>query len=816
MTGLAQDVRYALRQLHKSPGFAAVAILTLALGIGANIAVFSVMNAILLNPSGIPHPENVVALRAKYSVGDLQNINLSPPDFGDAVAGKDTFTSAAVMMNSAFNYTSAGTTPERLVGAMVSWQWFDVFWARPYLGRVFRPEEDQPDANHEVVLSYSTWKRRFGGDPSIIGRKLLLNQESFEVIGVMGPEFAWPNQAELWVPLALAPARYYDSNYRHNEYLFGVARLRPGVTLVQANSYLQRKADENIASEGGANSYGKISGWGMFCMPLIDFVAGDLRKPLLILLAAVGTILLIACANIAGLQLARASGRQREVSIQIALGAGRARLMQQALVESLLLSLAGVAFGLLLARTTIPLLLLLAPQALVQNVPVSVGREVLLFVAVVGVICALLCGTAPAWQMTHARWFQVLQESGRSETSSRARQRVRSALVISEIALAMLLLVGAGLLVRSLEKLEQVETGFDPSHLMSGAVSLAPTIYSTDEQQATFFAAAEQQLKTIPGVTSAAFADALPFTNNGGSASFTIVGHTLGPNEPPPHGNIRKISPDYFSTLRIPLVRGRVFTSGDRLNTEPVAVIDETLARQYWSNEDPIGQHISRARRGGDSPPITVVGIVKHAKSSSLESDTTEGFYYLPIAQSPETTAALVIRTTVSNPAVLTGAIRSAIRAVDPNQPVYDMKTMEEWVSDSMISRRFLVILLSLFAGLALLLAALGLYGVINYGVKLRTRELGIRMALGAARGDVLRLILGKGMQLAIVGLVLGLSTTFIVGRALSSLLYQVSLFNPLTLLITSALLTATVLLASYLPARRASALDPMQTLREE
>jgi predicted permease len=812
MTGLLQDLRYALRQLHKSPGFAAVAILTLALGIGANIAVFSVMNAILLNPSGIPHPENVVAVRTHYAIGDLQNIHLSPPNFGDAVAGKDTFTSVAVMMPSDFNYSGENTTPERWVGAMVSWQWFDVFWARPYLGRVFRPEEDQPGANHEVVLSYATWKRRFGGDPSIIGRKLLLNQESLEVIGVMGPEFAWPNQAELWVPLALPPGRLYDHNYRYNEYLFSVARLRPGVSLAQANAYLQKKAAENIASEG-ANSYGRISGWGMFCMPLIEYVAGNLRKPLLILLAAVGTILLIACANIAGLQLARASGRQREVSIQIALGAGRARLIQQALVESLILALAGVVFGLLLAETTIPLLLLLAPESLVQNVPVHIGREVLLFVAAIGVLCAILCGTAPAWQMTHARWFQALQESGRSETSSRARQRVRSALVISEIALAMLLLVGAGLLVRSLEKLQQVETGFDPSHLMSAAMSLPPTVYKTEEQQAAFFAAAEEQLKSIPGVTSASFADALPFTSNGGSASFEIVGQTLAPNEPPPHGNIRVISPDYFSTLRIPPVQGRVFTSGDRLNTEKVAVIDETLARRYWRGEDPIGQHISF---GPKNPPVTVVGLVKHARSSSLEADTTEGFYYLPIAQVPQPTANLVVRTTSSNPAVLADSIQSAIRTVDPNQPVYDMKTMDQRVNDSMISRRFLVVLLSIFAALALLLAALGLYGVINYGVKLRTRELGIRMALGAARTDVLRLILGKGMQLAVVGLGLGLAATFILGRALASLLYQVSLFNPLTLLVTSLLLAATVLLASYLPARRASALDPMRTLREE
>jgi predicted permease len=360
MNGLLQDLRYGLRMLRKSPGFTALAVITLALGIGANVAVFSVMNAILLNPSGIPHPEKVVAVRAKYSVGDLQSINLSPPDFGDAAIGKDTFTSAAVMRTGNFNYNSNGTTPERLIGAMVTWQWFDVFWAHPYLGRVFRPEEDQPNANHEVVLSYSTWRKRFGSDPSIIGQKLLLNQESFQVIGVMGPEFAWPNQAELWVPLALPPGRYFDSNYRHNEFLFGVARLRPAVWLERANSYLQMKTAQNIAAEG-ENSFSNASGWGMFCVPLIEFVAGNLRKPLLILLAAVGTILLIACANIAGLQLARASGRQREVSIQIALGAGRARLVQQALVESLLLALAGVVLGLVLAKTTIPLLLLLAP-----------------------------------------------------------------------------------------------------------------------------------------------------------------------------------------------------------------------------------------------------------------------------------------------------------------------------------------------------------------------------------------------------------------------------------------------------------------------
>ncbi|HEX4426683.1 MAG TPA: ABC transporter permease [Terriglobales bacterium] len=812
MTGIIQDIRYAFRQLSKNPGFAATSVLTLALGIGANVAVFSVMNAILLNPSGIPHPERVVALRTHYAAGDLGNISLSAPDFGDAVVAKNIFTSAAVLMAGDFNYSGDGTNPEKLSGAMVSWQWFDVFWARPYLGRVFRPEEDQPNANREVVLSYLTWQRHFGADPSILGRSLLLNQESYQVVGVMGPGFNWPNAAELWVPIGLPPGRYFDPNYRYNENLFSVARLRPEVSFEQANSFLHLRSAQDVAAEG-VNSYGKAAGWNLFCMPMVDFVAGDLRKPLFVLLTAVGTILLIACANIAGLQLARASGRQREVSIQIALGAGRSRLLRQAFAESLLLATIGVALGLGIAKAAIPLLLFLAPDSLVLNVVVHNNLQVLLFALLAGVICVLLCGVAPAWQMTHARWFQALQEGGRSETSSRARQRLRSLLVIGEIGLAMLLLVGAGLLLRSMQQLEQVQTGFNPRGLISAQMSLPPTVYKTDEQKVAFFAAAEDQLNNIPGATVAAFTDTLPFTAGGGMSSFSIKGRPQPPNDPGPHGNIRYVSSGYFSALQIPLLRGRNFVSEDRLKTEQVVVIDETLAHQYWSNEDPIGQHI---RFGDESPWMTVVGLVKHAKSSSLESDTKEGFYYLPLSQAPQASVALLVRTDNDNPASLKNALQTAIGAVNSNQPIYDIKTMEERVDQSLVSRRFLVILLSVFAGLALLLAALGLYGVISYSVKMRTRELGIRMALGAKRADVLRLVLGKGLQLALAGLAVGFVGTLAIGRTLSSLLYHVSLFNPLTLLLTSVLLASTVLLASYFPARRAAQLDPMKTLREE
>jgi predicted permease len=811
MAGTLHDLRYATRGLRKSPAFFLVAALTLALGIGANVAVFSVMNAILLNPSGIPHPESVAALRVKYNLADLSNINISAPDFGDAVTGKDLFTSAAIMQGQNFNYSGNGTTPERLVGAQVSWQWFDVFWASPYLGRVFRPEEDQPNANHEVVLSYHTWKQRFGGDPAIVGKSLLLNQESYQVVGVMRPDFDWPNGTELWSPIGLPSSQYFDRKDRFNENLFAVARMRPGVSIEQANAFLRLRTSQEITAEG-KDAYGQSAGWGMFAMPLVEFVAGNLRKPLAILLAAVATVLLIACANIAGLLLARASGRQHEVSIQIALGAGNGRLIQQALLESLLLAVVGVLLGLILAHFTIPLLLLLAPASLAGNLTVHMGGPVLGFVSVIGAVCVLLCGTVPAWHSTHSRWFQVLQEGGRSGTSGKVRQRLRSVMVIGEIGLAMLLLVGAGLLLRSLAEVERLDTGFEPHGLMTAVFSLPPA-YKTNEQQAAFLTATERELRDIPGVKDAAIASALPFSNNGGMASFSIKGRVMAPNDPGPHGSIRLISPDYFSTLRIPLLRGRFFTAEDRAKTEQVALIDTTLAHQYWPNEDPLGQYIGF---GGDSPWMTIVGIVAHAKSSSLEADVKEGFYFLPLAQSPIPGGEIAVRTDSAHPETLTSAMQAAIRRVDPNQPLYDLKTMEERVDSSLVGRRFLVVLLSIFAGLALLLAALGLYGVISYSVRLRTRELGIRVALGAERGDVLRLILGQGVRLACLGLLLGLVATFVAGRALSSLLYNVSLFNPLTLSLTSLLLLATVLLASYLPAHWATKVQPMVALRDE
>jgi predicted permease len=813
MQTILREAAFTLRQLRKSKGFTLIAVLTLALGIGANVAVFSVMNAVLLNPRGVPHPQRLITERVTYQKIGLINIGVSAPDFGDLASGNDVVSSAAAMRMASYNLSGDGTTPERLIGAMVTWQWFNVFEAKPVLGRVFRPEEDMPEANREVVLSYGAWTRRFGADPSIVGRTIQLNRQSYQVVGVMGKEFGWPNQAEIWVPLGLPPGRFHDNQgYRYNENMFAIARLRDGATVEQASAFLRTKNQQEIASEG-QHSFGETAGWGMFAMPLVDFAAGEMRRPLMILLAAVGTVLLIACANIAGLQLARASGRHREIAVRIALGAGRGNLVRHALVESVLLSAGGFVLGLIVAKLTIPLLLMLAPDSLAQNLTITLGGPVFWYIAAASIVCAILCGAAPAWQMTHLPWFQALQEGGRSEATSPVRQRLRSTLVTAEIALAMLLIVGAGLLVRSLGAVERLDTGFDPQGTLSASLSLPAQTYDSDVKQAAFFSELQERVKNTPGVVSVGMVDALPFSNGGGSASFTIVGEVRAANDPGPHGNIRAVSPDYFSAMRIPLVRGRVFTPEDRIGSQPVALVDETLAARYWPGKDPIGQQI---RFSSNAPTMTIVGIVKHARIAALESDTGEGFYYLSMAQQPQPEAGIVVRTSGLSPVSLRQPLEAAVHALDPSQPIYDVKTMEQRVNDSLVGRRFLVILLSIFAGLALLLAALGLYGVVSYGVSMRSRELGVRMALGAQRGDVLRLILSQGLKLALVGVGLGTFATFAFGRVFGNLLYQVKPWNPETLGTAAALLTGTVLMASYLPARRASHLDPMKSIRDE
>ena len=814
MSALFSEFRYALRQLRKSPAFTLVSILTLALGIGANIAVFSVTNAVLLNPSGIPHPDGLVAVRVRYrAMPDLSNIGISAPDFGDAADGKDIFSSAALMQAAHFNLQRANATPELLHAAQVSSQYFAVFETRPFLGRVFTPEEDRPGADHEVVLSYTAWLKYFGSDPNVVGQTVILSQQPYRVIGVMGREFNWPNQVEVWTPMALPPAQYHDAKYRHDEAYFGIARLRPGVSLSQANNYLERKTQENIASEG-SQSFSRASGWGMFALPLTEMTGGTLRRPLTVLLIAVGMVLLIACANIAGLQMARASARKRELAVRVALGASRSKLVRQALVESVLLSVAGVILGFLVAAVATPLLVRGLPSILGSHIRPTFTGPVLVFVTAIAALCSLLCGVIPTWHRAQPGWFNDLQESGRSGTSGTTSQRARSTLVVAQIALSLLLLAGAGLLLSSLRSLERVELGFQPEDLLSARLSLPATVYSNDQKQAAFYSALQTSLDAVPGVQRAALADSLPFDNNGGTASFFIQGRPAGPNDAGPHGNMRIVSPAYFTTLGIPLLMGRDFTAQDRIGNDRAVIIDTTLAHQYWPGKNPIGERIGNDDRV-KGPWYTIVGVVGHARASSLESDTSEGYVYLPIAQVPIPEASLVVRSTRS-PSDLRSDIAAAVRSVDASLPIYDVKTMQQLVDESLIGRQFVVLLLTTFAGLALLLAALGLYGVISYSVRLRTRELGVRMALGAQRAEVLQLVLLQGMRLAVIGMVCGALASLALGRIFASLLFRVGMLDALPWLSAIGLLLAVVLLATYLPARRAASIEPMQALRTE
>lgn len=805
-----QELRYALRQLLKSPGFTLAAVTTLALGIGVNVAVFSVMNAVLLNPTGIPHAQNLVALRAKYSaMADLQNISVSAPDFQDSLESRKVFAAASMMQPASFNYGAENARPVRFVGAQVSSQWFDVFQAQPLMGRTFRPEDDLPGAGNSVVLSYRLWQREFLGDKGIVGRKLQLNGQSYEVIGVMSPAFNWPNDAEVWSPLALAPKDYHDPNNRFNESYFGVARLQPGVTLEQANaveSSLSKQVTDKVSFAEGA-------GWGMFAMPLREYIAGDVHKPLNILLAAVVLVLLIACANIAGLQLARASDRQHENSVRAALGASRSRLMLPPFLESVFVVLFGLGFGVLIASTAMPSLLLLAPLAIARNLEVHLNLTVLVFACAASVVAVLLCGLAPALHAAGSRFITSLREGGRSGTAGRTMYRMRSMLVAGEITIAMFLLVCSGLLLRSLKAVEQLSTGFEPAGVMTASLSLPPELYKTNPRQVAFFDAALENLRNSPEVKAAAFINDLPFAGGQGSASFSIKGQVLPPNNPGPHGHIDLVSSDYFQVLGIPLLSGRTFTDSDRPNTLPVAMVDETLARQYWPRKDVLNEHISI---DGGKTWLAVVGVVKHVKTSSLDTQANEGYYYLPVTQQPAQMMSLVVRGNTTRSESLLPAMEAAIRAVDSRQPLFDAKPMELRVEESIGNRRFVVVLLGVFAGLSLFLAGVGLYAVIAYLVRMRVREIGIRFALGAQRSHIASMTLAHGLQMAIAGCLLGIIATYSAGQVLSSMLYGVSLYNLPTMLGACLVLATLVLLASYLPIRRAVRIEPIEALRED
>jgi predicted permease len=804
--------------LRKNPGFTAVAVLTLALGIGANTAIFSVVNGLLLHPYGVAHPERLLAVRVRYEKLNLKSIVISAPDYTFVRDDQRTFAASAMENPMDFNY-STGSWPLRLRGAKVSAQWFDVFEARPLLGRVFTPEEDQPNADREVVLAYHTWKTIFGGDPAIVGRSVQFNQQPYQVIGVMAASFQWPSQTDLWAPLGLAPKAFVIDN-TFNENYFVVARLQPNVKFAAASTSL-KMASQRIIDDPRAQGYPAASGWSIFAVPFTEFVYGDVRTPLLILLGAVSFVLLIACSNVAGLLLARASARAKEFSIRTALGGSPWRLARQMLTESVTLALAGMALGLVIAWQAIRALLWLAPENLSEGLDIHLDIYVLLFTALVAGAAAIIFGAAPAWQIAFLDPQRNLQQGRGADDGSKGRHRFRSALVIGELALALVLLASAGVFLKSLAKLKDIDVGFRPHGLMTAAFALPDRQYDTPAKQIAFLSSTIDNLSNSPGVESAAAAVPMPFSGFSGSASFQVEGRVSPPGDPGPHGNIRSVTPRYFETMGIRLIRGRAFTDQDRLGAQPVAIVDENLARDYWPGQDVLGK---RLRFGGGSPWKTIVGVVAPVRHSQVVGEESsaggvessgKGVYYLPLYQENSNAAFVIVRSGADSGAV-GGAIREAVHQVDPAQPVSDLKTMDQRILISMGPRRSAVTLLSVFAAMALTLAAVGLFGLIRYNVTRRTQEIGVRMALGASRRDVLRMVLGESLRLAGLGVVTGLVAAFALTRVLAGLLYGVSATDPLTFAGMALLLTLVALLASWFPAHRATRVDPLVALRYE
>ena len=809
MTILLQDLRYGLRMLTKNPGFTAVAVLTLALGIGANAVIFSVINGLFLHPAGMADPAHLFAIRVKYQKLNLPSVVISAPDFADVRDSRQIFSSTAAVDEEGFNYL-ASEGPERLMVAKATWEWFNVFGVRPLAGRVFRPEEDQPHANQVAVLAYATWQRLFGGDPSIVGKSIQLNHQDYRVVGVMGPDFDWPRRADLWVPLGLAPSEFAPDNY-FNENLFVVARARPDVSPSKAEAFVQVLTERLIAAHP-EHTYARDSGWGIFAVPFTEYGAGALRTPMLILLGAVGFVLLIACSNIGGLILARASARTREFAIRVALGAQRRDLLRQALTESFLLTAGGALLGIAGAYQGLGILLKLAPGRLPPPPFIGIDGHVLLFAVALSFLTAIFLGVVPIGHVFSREQSGALKEETRFVTAGQGRQRLRESLVVGQVALALVLLVGAGLLLKSLTRMAQVDPGFDSTGVMTASVQLPEGQYNSQEKQAAFYRAVGEKLAALPGASSAAMAVALPFSGFAPSSSFDIEGRPSGPGDPGPHSDLSWITPGYFQGLRIPLLRGRYFTDQDRLETQPVVMIDDNLARQYWPHQDPIGRHL---RRGNHAPWATIVGLVGHTMQSALAGDSGKGVCFYPLFQQPISQAFLIVRTN-TDAAQIGNSLRAAVASVDPGQPVANLETMEQYVAGSLSPQRIAVSLLAIFSALALFLASLGLYGVISYNAAQRTHEIGIRMALGAERRQVWGLVLAQGMRPALVGVLVGAIAASFLVRYLRSQLFEVSAFDPMTFLMAGSVLLAVALLACSVPARRATKVDPMVALRYE
>jgi putative ABC transport system permease protein len=821
---MLSEIKVALRGLLKSPGFTVIAIATLALAIGATTSVFSLINALLVRPLPYQQPSKLVLIWERFAAQGLDRIPVSLPEYLDLENQFHGCTQIAAFTYETFNL-GGGDLPERITGAVVSPALFPLLGVEPIKGRTFAREEQGQGHDDVIVISERLWKRRFNSDPFLVGKALLLNGRSYTVIGVMPAKFEFPiplfgvqgnqfaERVDIWKPVAFTPLELKERGSRS----YGlIARLRSDVSEGKAQAELDTIIS-NWIREYPDNYRG--SGFGAKIYSLHDQVVGGMRTGLAILLGAVVLVLLIACANLATMLLARASARERELAIRIALGAGPWRLLRQMLTESVLLALAGAAGGVVLSIWGLDLLKHIGARTVPRLAEVNVDLVVLVIAAVVAVGTGILFGLIPALASAKPELTEALKEGGRGSTTGARRNRLRNSLVVAEIALALVLLVGAGLLLKSYMRLQNIDPGFDRRNVLTAEINLSDTKYprraSADyrrgEAMINFWNEALRRVRQLPGVEGVGCTIVLPMSGSNTDSSFAIQDRSVGGKEPTPDEEIRIITPDYFRVLQTPLLKGRFFTEADTADAPGVVIINHALAKKYWPNEEALGKRITLDDPRKDPKWLTIVGIVRGIRHRGLDTDP-EPEYYIPVAQRAERSMILAVRS-AQDPRNLTSALRREIQSIDPDQPIANVRTLEAVTADSVAPRRMSVVLLGVFAVIALVLAAVGIYGVISYLVLQRTHEIGVRMALGAQRGDVLRLVVGHALKLVGIGTAIGLVLAFFSTRALAALLYNVGASDPATFTIVTVVLTTIAFLASYIPALRATRADPMIAL---
>jgi putative ABC transport system permease protein len=801
MDSLLKDIRYGLRGLLKRPGFTAIALVALALGIGANTAIFSLVNAVILRPLPFPEPDQLV-----WVYGNIRNggnrASVSPLDFLDYRNQNKTFEQFAASGTTPLSVNLTGNgDPERLMASGVTGNYFDMFKVSPALGRGFTLENEKTGQDQVTVLSYAFWQKRFAGDPDILNKTIILDSKPFQVIGVMPAGLSLPQTAELWIPLT------FDVNpemkQRKAHFLRPIGRLKPGVTLLQAQADTDRIAAQLEQQFPDSNT-----GWNLRLLSLREQLVGRTRTTVFILFGAVGFVLLIACANVANLLLVRAAARQREIALRTALGASRLRIIRQMLTESLLLSILGGALGALLAVWGVQVLVSLSADSLPPTVNVSIDATVLLFTLLISLLTGLLFGLAPAFRTANVNLIDSLKDGARGAEGT-LRNRTRSLLVIFESAVAVILLIGAGLLVRSLIALQKVDPGFDANDVLTFRIDLPHKKYEGEGKTANFFEQLETHVASLPGVQSVGMVTELPLSGQPNDLPFTVEGRPPVSPDQAFDADFRRVNQNYFAALHIPLLRGRNFTEQEVRRSDNVTIVSQQLVDVVFPNEEPLGKRLVSEIGNQAYEIIGVVGDIRHR---SLGEQPFAAMYF-PTLNSNRTN--LVIRTQ-SDPLSLVGAVRKEVQALDPDQPIAAVKRMSDWVDSSVAEPRYRTTLLGMFAALAMILAATGIYGVMSYSVAQRTHEIGVRMALGARQLDVLKLVVRQGMLLTLVGVALGLLGAFALTRVMESLLFEVTAKDPFTFAVVAALLIAVAFVACFIPARRATKVDPLVALRYE